>query len=114
MKNSLIQKYNVPGQDILAIQQLPFWQNLVTKKNEAFKSIQNNKGNGISIYSLAICEKHVYVCGCFKITKNHSGEKKYVENLLKNGICIAIYYKKFREEFRRRNANSLPTQNLET
>jgi oxygen-independent coproporphyrinogen-3 oxidase len=88
MKNSLIQKYNVPGPRYTSYPTVPFWQEEFDYKKwkEAFlKAYQNNKGSGISIYiHLPFCESMCTFCGCFKkITTNHSVEKKYIENLLK-------------------------------
>lgn len=90
MKNSLIQKYNVPGPRYTSYPTVPYW-NEADFSNEKWidslkKSFQeSNSKEGISIYiHLPFCESMCTFCGCNKrITKNHAVENPYIEAVLK-------------------------------
>ncbi len=90
MKNSLIQKYNVPGPRYTSYPTVPYWDEndfsdeiwLETLKKSF---IESNSSEGISLYiHLPFCESLCTFCGCNKrITKNHSVENPYIEAVLK-------------------------------
>jgi len=90
MKNSLIQKYNVPGPRYTSYPTVPYWDETdftdetwaaTLKKSFA----ESNSSEGISLYiHLPFCESLCTFCGCNKrITKNHSVENPYIEAVLK-------------------------------
>jgi oxygen-independent coproporphyrinogen-3 oxidase len=90
MKNSLIQKYNVPGPRYTSYPTVPYWneadflyQNWIDSLKKTF--IETNTKEGISLYiHLPFCESLCTFCGCNKrITKNHSVENPYIEAVLK-------------------------------
>ncbi|MEZ7498796.1 oxygen-independent coproporphyrinogen III oxidase [Flavobacterium sp. Arc3] len=90
MKNSLIQKYNVPGPRYTSYPTVPYWneadftyQNWVDTLQKSFT--ESNTEEGISLYiHLPFCESLCTFCGCNKrITKNHSLEHPYITALLK-------------------------------
>jgi oxygen-independent coproporphyrinogen-3 oxidase len=90
MKNSLIQKYNVPGPRYTSYPTVPYWEEsgfttqiwLDTLKKSF---IESNSKEGISLYiHLPFCESLCTFCGCNKrITKNHDAENPYIEAVLK-------------------------------
>jgi oxygen-independent coproporphyrinogen-3 oxidase len=88
MKNTLIQKYNVPGPRYTSYPTVPYWDDNF-KYNEwesTFVEAYNNyKKEGISLYiHLPFCESLCTFCGCHKrITKNHTMEESYIEAVLK-------------------------------
>ena len=90
MKNSLIQKYNVPGPRYTSYPTVPYWDE-ADFSYEAWTDtlkksfIQSNGPEGISLYiHLPFCESLCTFCGCNKrITKNHSVENPYIEAVLK-------------------------------
>lgn len=90
MKNSLIQKYNVPGPRYTSYPTVPYWdeagfsyQIWIDTLKKSF--MESNTSEGISLYiHLPFCESLCTFCGCNKrITKNHSVENPYIEALLK-------------------------------
>lgn len=90
MKESLIQKYNVPGPRYTSYPTVPYWENEAFNYDswiESFKKSfrERNASEGISIYiHLPFCESLCTFCGCSKrITKNHSVEQPYLQAVLK-------------------------------
>lgn len=90
MKESLIQKYNVPGPRYTSYPTVPYWENEAFNYDlwiESFKKSfkESNASEGISIYiHLPFCESLCTFCGCSKrITKNHSVEQPYLQAILK-------------------------------
>ena len=90
MKNSLIQKYNVPGPRYTSYPTVPYWDEddfSYEVWTETLKKsfTQSNGPEGISLYiHLPFCESLCTFCGCNKrITKNHSVENPYIEAVLK-------------------------------
>lgn len=90
MKNTLLQKYNVPGPRYTSYPTVPYWDQSsfsyaiwieTLKKSFA----ESNHSEGISLYiHLPFCESICTFCGCYKrITKNHAVENPYIEALLK-------------------------------
>jgi oxygen-independent coproporphyrinogen-3 oxidase len=93
MKNSLIQKYNVPGPRYTSYPTVPYWneadflyQNWIDSLKKTF--VETNSTEGISLYiHLPFCESLCTFCGCNKrITKNHSVEHPYIAAILKEWI----------------------------
>ncbi|MFV5697512.1 oxygen-independent coproporphyrinogen III oxidase [Flavobacterium sp. ZT3R17] len=90
MKNSLIQKYNVPGPRYTSYPTVPYWDETDFLEKTWVESLKksfttSNSAEGISLYiHLPFCESLCTFCGCNKrITKNHSVEHPYIEALLK-------------------------------
>jgi oxygen-independent coproporphyrinogen-3 oxidase len=90
MKNSLIQKYNVPGPRYTSYPTVPYWNEAdFTYETwiETFKKsfIESNSNEGVSLYiHLPFCESMCTFCGCNKrITKNHDVEHPYLEAIIK-------------------------------
>lgn len=90
MKNSLIQKYNVPGPRYTSYPTVPYWNEadfLYEDWIASFKKsfTESNSTEGISLYiHLPFCESMCTFCGCNKrITKNHNVESPYIEAILK-------------------------------
>ncbi|MFV8369317.1 oxygen-independent coproporphyrinogen III oxidase [Flavobacterium sp. LB2R40] len=90
MKNSLIQKYNVPGPRYTSYPTVPYWDETdfsdeiwAETLKKSFKA--NNHIEGISLYiHLPFCESLCTFCGCNKrITKNHAVENPYIKAVLK-------------------------------
>lgn len=90
MKNSLIQKYNVPGPRYTSYPTVPYWnetqftyENWTNSFKKAFK--ESNAKEGISLYiHLPFCESLCTFCGCNKrITKNHEVESPYIQAVIK-------------------------------
>lgn len=90
MKNSLIQKYNVPGPRYTSYPTVPYWneadflyQNWIDSLKKTF--VESNWKEGISLYiHLPFCESLCTFCGCNKrITKNHTVENPYIAAVLK-------------------------------
>ena len=90
MKNSILQKYNVPGPRYTSYPTVPYWD----EKDFAYeiwvdtlkKSFaESNTNEGLSLYiHLPFCESMCTFCGCNKrITKNHDVENPYIEAVLK-------------------------------
>ena len=90
MKNSLLQKYNVPGPRYTSYPTVPYWDETDFSHkiwiNTLKKSFaESNSKEGISLYiHLPFCESLCTFCGCNKrITKNHNVESPYVLAVLK-------------------------------
>ncbi len=90
MKNTLIQKYNVPGPRYTSYPTVPYWnetdfmyENWIATLKQSF--IESNTKEGISLYiHLPFCESMCTFCGCNKrITKNHEVENPYIQAVLK-------------------------------
>jgi oxygen-independent coproporphyrinogen III oxidase len=90
MKNSILQKYNVPGPRYTSYPTVPYWeesdfnyQNWIDTLKKSFT--ESNTKEGISLYiHLPFCESMCTFCGCNKrITKNHEVEHPYIEAILK-------------------------------
>lgn len=93
MKNSLIQKYNVPGPRYTSYPTVPYWnevdflyENWIDTLKKTF--VESNSKEGISLYiHLPFCESMCTFCGCNKrITKNHTVENPYIEAVLKEWV----------------------------
>ena len=90
MKNSLVQKYNIPGPRYTSYPTVPYWNNEgITKEDwkETFKVSfsESNQKEGISLYiHLPFCESLCTFCACHKhITKRHEVEEDYIDTVLK-------------------------------
>lgn len=90
MKNSLIQKYNVPGPRYTSYPTVPYWDESNFYYDKWIDSLkrsfaESNASEGISLYiHLPFCESMCTFCGCHKrITKNHSLEDPYITAVLK-------------------------------
>lgn len=90
MKNSLIDKYNIPGPRYTSYPTVPFWDEAAFTaehwKSSVIRSFnETNDSEGISIYiHLPFCEQLCTFCACHKrITKQHSVETPYLESVLK-------------------------------
>jgi oxygen-independent coproporphyrinogen-3 oxidase len=90
MKNSILQKYNVPGPRYTSYPTVPYWdesdfayQNWIDTLKRSFA--ESNSEEGLSLYiHLPFCESMCTFCGCNKrITKNHDVEHPYIEAILK-------------------------------
>jgi len=89
MKNSLIQKYNVPGPRYTSYPTVPYWDedNFIFQnwKDTCIRSFKESNGSeGISLYiHLPFCESMCTFCGCNKrITKRHDVEVRYITAVL--------------------------------
>lgn len=90
MKNSLIQKYNIPGPRYTSYPTVPYWNKEGIGKQDWIQYFQisfkeSNASEGISIYiHLPFCESLCTFCACHKhITKRHEVEEEYIETVLK-------------------------------
>jgi oxygen-independent coproporphyrinogen-3 oxidase len=90
MKNSLLQKYNVPGPRYTSYPTVPYWEetdftNQIWLETLKQSFVESNSKEGISLYiHLPFCESLCTFCGCNKrITKNHDLENPYIEAVLK-------------------------------
>ena len=90
MKNSLIQKYNVPGPRYTSYPTVPYWDesdfsNEIWTETLKKSFAASNTPEGISLYiHLPFCESLCTFCGCNKrITKNHAVEHPYIMAVLK-------------------------------
>ncbi|WP_435416360.1 oxygen-independent coproporphyrinogen III oxidase [Polaribacter aestuariivivens] len=90
MKQSLIQKYNIPGPRYTSYPTVPYWNKEGINKQDWIDSFQksfmeSNSSEGISIYiHLPFCESLCTFCACHKhITKRHEVEEEYIETVLK-------------------------------
>jgi oxygen-independent coproporphyrinogen-3 oxidase len=90
MKNSILQKYNVPGPRYTSYPTVPYWdesdfvyQHWIDTLKRSFA--ESNSEEGLSLYiHLPFCESMCTFCGCNKrITKNHDVEHPYIEAILK-------------------------------
>ncbi len=102
IKNSLIEKYNVPGPRYTSYPTVPYWEeasiNTPIWKNSATVSFnESNVKEGISLYiHLPYCESLCTFCGCNKrITKNHRVEVPYIQSLLQEWD---LYLQLFKEK----------------
>ena len=95
MKNSILQKYNVPGPRYTSYPTVPYWdergfsyQIWIETLKKSFA--ESNTKEGLSLYiHLPFCESMCTFCGCNKrITKNHEVENPYIEAILKE---FALY-----------------------
>lgn len=89
-KNSLIQKYNVPGPRYTSYPTVPYWEedqfSLDAWKASLKRSFdESNALEGISLYiHLPFCESLCTFCGCHKkVTKKHDVELPYIQAVLK-------------------------------
>lgn len=87
-KQSLIDKYNVPGPRYTSYPTVPLWDNSSLNRVKWINSIHKSLdkfGKHISIYiHLPFCESMCTFCGCHKhITKQHSNETPYISALIK-------------------------------
>ena len=90
MKNSLVDKYNIPGPRYTSYPTVPYWDEAGFNENAWETSVvksfnESNSEEGISIYiHLPFCEALCTFCACHKrITKKHSVETPYLESVLK-------------------------------
>ncbi|MDC1162212.1 oxygen-independent coproporphyrinogen III oxidase [Tenacibaculum sp.] len=90
MKNTLIQKYNIPGPRYTSYPTVPYWDNETFSKDKWLKTfkqsfMESNESEGISVYiHLPFCESLCTFCACHKhITKRHDMEEKYINTVLK-------------------------------
>lgn len=90
MKNSLVDKYNIPGPRYTSYPTVPYWDDASFSENAWENSViksfnESNAEEGISIYiHLPFCEALCTFCACHKrITKQHSVETPYLESVLK-------------------------------
>lgn len=90
MKQSLIQKYNIPGPRYTSYPTVPYWNKAGIDKQDWIQSFQTsfketNQSEGISVYiHLPFCESLCTFCACHKhITKRHEVEEEYIETVLK-------------------------------
>ncbi|WP_299060009.1 oxygen-independent coproporphyrinogen III oxidase [uncultured Polaribacter sp.] len=90
MKQSLVQKYNIPGPRYTSYPTVPYWNKAGIEKQDWFTSFktsfkESNASEGISLYiHLPFCESLCTFCACHKhITKRHEVEEEYIETVLK-------------------------------
>lgn len=90
MKNSILQKYNVPGPRYTSYPTVPYWDTTDFNSKIWIYSlkkilIKESSKKGLSLYiHLPFCENLCTFCGCNKrITKNHDVENIYIKALLK-------------------------------
>lgn len=90
MKQSLIQKYNIPGPRYTSYPTVPYWEAETFSKEkwlETFKKSfqESNIPEGISLYiHLPFCESLCTFCACHKhITARHEVEDDYIDTVLK-------------------------------
>ena len=102
MKQSLIQKYNIPGPRYTSYPTVPYWNKAGIQKQDWIQSFQksfkeSNQSEGISVYiHLPFCESLCTFCACHKhITKRHEVEEEYIETLLKEWkLYVALLHEK--------------------
>jgi oxygen-independent coproporphyrinogen-3 oxidase len=90
MKNSMLQKYNVPGPRYTSYPTVPYWDEATFDYKTWIDTLkrsfaESNSKEGLSLYiHLPFCENRCAFCGCNKrITKNHDVENPYIEAVLK-------------------------------
>lgn len=90
MRDSLIQKYNVPGPRYTSYPTVPYWdeaQFSLEQWKQTLKTsfAESNSTEGISLYiHLPFCESLCTFCGCHKrVTKKHEMEQPYIQAVLK-------------------------------
>ena len=86
--SALLDKYNVPVPRYTSYPTVPFWNDVIEKKqwSEVFSAefLKHNASEGISLYiHLPFCESMCTFCGCNKkITTNHTVEEEYMQALM--------------------------------
>ncbi|MBY8961741.1 oxygen-independent coproporphyrinogen III oxidase [Flavobacterium sp. D11R37] len=90
MKNSIVQKYNVPGPRYTSYPTVPYWEEGFFTVSGWIETLQrayteSNDTEGISLYiHLPFCESMCTFCGCNKrITRRHEVEEPYINAILK-------------------------------
>ncbi|WP_297333397.1 oxygen-independent coproporphyrinogen III oxidase [Flavobacterium sp.] len=90
MKNSIVQKYNVPGPRYTSYPTVPYWEEGLFTASGWIQTLQraydeSNYTEGISLYiHLPFCESMCTFCGCNKrITRRHEVEEPYISAILK-------------------------------
>ena len=90
MRDSLIQKYNVPGPRYTSYPTVPYWEEAqfaLEQWKQTLKTsfAESNSTEGISLYiHLPFCESLCTFCGCHKrVTKKHEMEQPYIQAVLK-------------------------------
>ena len=90
MRDSLIQKYNVPGPRYTSYPTVPYWEEpqfSLEQWKQTLKTsfAESNSTEGISLYiHLPFCESLCTFCGCHKrVTKKHEMEQPYIQAVLK-------------------------------
>nr|WP_322623627.1 oxygen-independent coproporphyrinogen III oxidase [uncultured Flavobacterium sp.] len=101
MRNSLVQKYNVPGPRYTSYPTVPYWDETgfttaKWKKTCIAAFNESNEAEGISLYiHLPFCESMCTFCGCNKrITKRHDVEQPYIKAILKEWEMYCGLFKK--------------------
>lgn len=101
MKNSLMQKYNVPGPRYTSYPTVPYWDEIgfttmAWKQTCVAAFNESNEAEGISLYiHLPFCESMCTFCGCNKrITKRHDVELPYIQAVLKEWEMYCGLFKK--------------------
>lgn len=101
MKNSLVQKYNVPGPRYTSYPTVPYWDESGFTTAQWVKTCiaafnESNAEEGISLYiHLPFCESMCTFCGCNKrITKRHDVEQPYIKAVLKEWEMYCGLFKK--------------------
>ncbi|RGD88512.1 oxygen-independent coproporphyrinogen III oxidase [Acinetobacter sp. SWAC57] len=90
MRDSLIQKYNVPGPRYTSYPTVPYWEEAQFSLEQWKQTLktsfaESNSAEGISLYiHLPFCESLCTFCGCHKrVTKKHEMEQPYIRAVLK-------------------------------
>lgn len=90
MRDSLIQKYNVPGPRYTSYPTVPYWEEAQFSLEQWKQTLktsfaESNSIEGISLYiHLPFCESLCTFCGCHKrVTKKHEMEQPYIRAVLK-------------------------------
>ncbi len=90
MRDSLIQKYNVPGPRYTSYPTVPYWEEAQFSLDQWKQTLktsfaESNSTEGISLYiHLPFCESLCTFCGCHKrVTKKHEMEQPYIQAVLK-------------------------------
>ena len=90
MRDSLIQKYNVPGPRYTSYPTVPYWEEAQFSLEQWKQTLktsfaESNSTEGISLYiHLPFCESLCTFCGCHKrVTKKHEMEQPYIQAVLK-------------------------------
>ncbi len=90
MKNTLINKYNIPGPRYTSYPTVPYWDEESFSKDRYIETLkrsfeESNDNEGISLYlHLPFCESLCTFCACHKrITKKHEVEDPYIQAILK-------------------------------
>lgn len=90
MRDSLIQKYNIPGPRYTSYPTVPYWEEAQFSLEQWKQTLktsfaESNSTEGISLYiHLPFCESLCTFCGCHKrVTKKHEMEQPYIQAVLK-------------------------------